>query len=488
MFVKFLQLEIKSFFRSASFGANLGMKILTGFAIVYFLMLMLFASIGGYELVTEKLHKDPLKFLSGILIYAWVADLILRFLWQQLSTQNIKPFLTMNIGKNKIVQYTLAKTLTSFLSWGWMFFYIPFSIRLLLDGYSVIGVIGFNLAILSFYLLNNFLNILLNGADKWVYGIAVVYIIFIGLDYYKIFSLMEISEKIFYAFYQFPWLFVLPLIAMFGILVLAYKMILKTFYLDEGLELKKEVGRTQNIAFLDKYGAIGTFINNDIRLLRRSKAAKGVLVMALLFLFYGLLIYSGNIYKSPTMMIFLGIFVTGGFQFMFGQKIPSFDSSYFPLMMTLNVPYKEYLNAKWWLMNMVTFISMIIASFYIYFGWQLYLSILAGAIYNIGVNSQMVLLGGAFNKMPVDLNSKMKSFGTKNNFNIKTMLLLIPQMLIPMAVFGIVEHFFGIGFAIFAIAILGITGFLLKDKIFGYIVKLYKKEKYSTLIAFKQTN
>lgn len=488
MFLRFLKLEFKSFFRSSSLGANIAMKILMGFAMIYFIAVMLAISIGGYEYVKSEMHKNPLQILASGMLYLWIFDLVMRYMWQQLSTQNVKPFLTMNVPKKAIVQYTLAKTLTSFFSWVWAFFFIPFSIRLLIDDFSLVGVLGFNIAAMALLYFNNFLNILLNGKDRWVYGTAILFVIFGALDYYKIFSLREVSRSIFLSFYEQPWFTVIPVIILCATIYAAYKFVYKTFYLDEGLELKQEVGKTQNIAFLEKYGAVGTFINNDIRLLRRSKAAKGVLLMAVLFLCYGFLFFSGGTYKSPTMMIFLGLFVTGGFQFMFGQKIPSFDSSYYPLMMTSNVPYKDYLNAKWWLMNIVTTISLIIASFYIYFGWQLYLSILAGSIYNIGVNSQLVLLGGAFNKTPIDLNAKAKAFAQKNSFNLKTFLLMIPQMLVPMAVFGIVDHFFSIYAGIFSIAILGIIGILLKEKTFNYIVSLYKKEKYSTLIAFKQTN
>jgi hypothetical protein len=42
---------------------------------------------------------------------------------------------------------------------------------------------------------------------------------------------------------------------------------------------------------------------------------------------------------------------------------------------------------------------------YLYFGWQTYLTIVVGGIYNIGVNSQLVLLGGAYTKTPIDLSS-----------------------------------------------------------------------------------
>lgn len=488
MFLKFVRLEIKSFFRASSLGVNITMKILTVFAMLYFIAIMLLLSLGGYELIESELKQDPLKVLCSGMIYLLVADLFFRFLWQQLSTQNIKPFLTMNIAKKVIVQYTLAKTMTSFFCWVWAFFFIPFSVKLLLNDYSVLGVLGFNITVFCLIYFNNFLNILLNGKNLWVYATVGVFVILGALDYYQIFSLLKISEVIFYAFYTIPWLAIVPILLLVVMFIIAFRYVLDAFYLDEGLEIQKQVGRTQNIAFLDKFGALGTFINNDIRLLRRSKAAKGVLVSTGLFLFYGFLFYSGNGYKTPAMMIFLGIFITGGFQFMFGQRIPSFDSSYFPLMMTLSVPYKDYLNAKWWLMNIVTLSALIIASFYIYFGWQLYLSIVAGAIYNIGVNSQMVLLGGAFNKAPIDLNVKAKAFSQKNSFNIKALLLMIPQILIPMLVFGVVNHFFGIYIGILAIAILGVIGFLLKERIFEFIVKIYKKEKYDTLAAFKNNN
>jgi hypothetical protein len=49
----------------------------------------------------------------------------------------------------------------------------------------------------------------------------------------------------------------------------------------------------------------------------------------------------------------------------------------------------------------------------IYFGWQTYLTIVVGGIYN-GVNSQLVLLGGAYTKTPIDLSSGKGAFGDKS--------------------------------------------------------------------------
>jgi hypothetical protein len=154
-------------------------------------------------------------------------------------------------------------------------------------------------------------------------------------------------------------------------------------------------------------------------------------------------------------------------------------------MMTLNVPYKEYLKAKWWLMNIVTGISIIIALCYAYFGWEVYVTFFAAGLYNIGVNSQFTLWSGAFNKTQIDLNTKEKRLGQKGSFNMIAMLLLIPKMLLPMGVFALTKYLWGITGGVISIAIIGIVGFFLREKIFDIIVKLYKKEKYSTLDAFK---
>ena len=63
---------------------------------------------------------------------------------------------------------------------------------------------------------------------------------------------------------------------------------------------------------------------------------------------------------------------------------------------------------------------------------------------------------------------------------------MVPQMILPMLVFAVAKYFFGITVAVIILGILGLIGFLLKDKIFSQIVKAYKTEKYTTISAFKQ--
>jgi len=485
MFFKFLRLEFKSFFRGSSLGINLAMKILRLFAILYFMVCLLAGAFLAFFYIKEDMHGNPLKVVSKFLIAVWAVDLIVKYMWQEMPTQNIKPFLTLNIPKKTLVNYMLSKTFLSAFSWLNSLFFITFSCIAIFHGYDVIGVFTWMIGVSLFFYLNNFINIIFNDKETVAVVVGCIFAAVAGLTYYNIIPVLEYSERFFFNFYEKPYFVVISVMLFVALWKICFNYIHKVFYLDQGLEVKKAVGKTENIAFLNKYGAIGTFINNDIKMLKRNKVTKGILLGSFLFLFYGMLMFSSPIYKTPAMTMVMGLFVTGGFQFLFGQRVPAFDSSYYPLMMTLNVPYKEYIKAKWWLMNIVTAASMVLAVCYAYFGWEMYVTFFAAGIYNIGVNSQFTLWSGAFNKMQIDLNAKEKRFGQKNSFNIKALLLLIPKLFLPMAVFGIVQYFFGITAGVISVAIMGLIGFVLREKIFDIIVKHYKVEKYSTLEAFK---
>ncbi|KNB62042.1 DUF5687 family protein [Chryseobacterium sp. Hurlbut01] len=488
MFLKFLRLEIKSFFRGSSVGINLAMKIFRFIGILSFIGYCIGAAFLAFFYVKGEMEQDPVKIVSRFMIILWVADLILKYLMQQMSTQNIKPFLTLNISKKMLVNYMLIKTFLSPFSWMNSFFLITFAVICMFNGFGILGSLSWLIALSLLFYLNNFINILFNNKENIAIAVGIVFAAIGGLAYYNIVPVLDYSERFFHSFYDKPY-FTLFAIALFTALwKICYNHVRQEFYLDQGLEDKKTIGKTENIAFLNKYGAIGSFINNDIKMMRRNKVTKGIIIGSFMFIFYGLLMFSSDVYKTPYMMMFMGLFVTGGFQFLFGQRVPSFDSSYYPLMMTLNVPYKEYLKAKWWLMNIVTAVSIVVALFYAIISWETYFTFFAAGLYNIGVNSQFTLWSGAFNKTQIDLNSKEKVMGQKNSFNLKSLLLLIPKMLLPMAVFGISKYFFGMTEAVISIAVLGLIGFLFREKIFDTIVKQYKSEKYSTLEAFKSKN
>lgn len=488
MYLRLLKLEILQFFRNPQFGANLAIKILTFFGFFYLLALFAGGAFLLYYLSIEEWGADPLKLACKYLLYVLIFDLVARFMVQTMPTQNIKPFLTLGIPKKTLVRYLLLKVLTHFFNWGGLVFTVPFTLLLIADGgYSFLGVISFAIGLTSLSYFNNFLNILLNGKDSVFYTVAVILAVVLFLEYKGLFLLSDFSETIFYSFYSTPGVFLIPILLTIGLAYASYRLFYNNFYLDKGLELEKTEGKTENIEFLNRFGTIGTFLNNDIRMLKRSKAARGAALGGLLFVFYGFLSLMQG-YESSFMKFFTALFVSGGFMFIFGQRVPSWDSSYYPLMMTQRVPYRDYLKAKWVLLIIGILVNVIISVFYIFvIDINYFLTVIAAGFYNLGVNSYMTLLSGAFNKVPIDLNKGQKSMmNSGGKFNAKTMFLLIPQLLFPMLIFSLVNYFVGIKTAVATMFIIGIIGFLLRNKMFNYIVKLYKVEKYKAIESYKK--
>jgi hypothetical protein len=288
--------------------------------------------------------------------------------------------------------------------------------------------------------------------------------------------------------YDTNYLFLIPVILLVASYYFSFQFFKSNLNLDEGLAKKSEVAQTENYTWLEQFGTLGTFLKNDIRLLRRNKRSKTTLIMSVVFVFYGLLFFTSSIeaYDNPAMKVFAGIFVSGGFLFTFGQFIPSWDSAYYQLLMSQNIPYKEYIKSKWWLMVIGTVISTLLASFYLYFGIHTYLIVVVAAIFNIGVNSHLVMLGGAFVKTPIDLTTSKQAFGDKQAFNVKTMLIAIPKMALPMVLYAAGYYLFSPNIGLLFVALAGVIGFLFRDYVFSKIEKIYKSEKYATIAAYKQ--
>jgi hypothetical protein len=488
MFLQFIKLEWKSFFRASSFSTNVVLKIFMVLMALYFIGIFLTLGIFSYDLIL-KFSPDPLVWVCKYSLYYLLGDLIFKQMAQKIPVINIRPLLTLPIKRSTVVNFALAKTFVSFFNVVHAFFFIPFSIVLVIKGYDGLHVFLWFISMWALIYCNNLLNILLNNKD----GLFVIFLAvlagLIALDYFSIYDVTLITGPAYYMLYSTVYMFVLPLVVLGLLWTATHKYFTKSMYLDTGLKGKHEQARTQNFTWLDRFGLMGTFLKNDLKLLTRNKRTKNTLIVSVMFLFYGLLFFSGGIemYDNVHMKMFAAIFITGGFMFTFGQFVPSWDSAYYPLMMSQNIQYRDYIASKWWLVSIGVLVSAILASFYLYFGVETYLIILSGAVYNIGMNSHLVLLGGAFVKTPIDLTSGKQAFGDKKAFNIQGLLLTLPKLVVPMLLF-VGGNFIGPGYGYVFVAVAGILGFAFRNYMFTVIEKVYKNQKYGTLAAYKQKN
>ncbi|WP_299105428.1 DUF5687 family protein [uncultured Tenacibaculum sp.] len=486
MITRFLNLEWKQFFRSASFGKNVALKIIMGFFALYLLVTFLSLGAGGYFFLEKTFpDKDPFVLVNQFLIFLIISDLIFRYLMQKMPIMDIKPMLLLPIKKSKLVNYILTKSVFSFFNLGSFFLYIPFALVLIIKEYDVTGVIGWTLFMLMLALSLNFINFLINK-NNIALGVLIVLLGVLGIAYkYNLFDVAGIFGNIFYTIYTTP---VLALIGvpLVGILYyLNFKELSKVIYLDGAIRTVEKEVKTSDLSFVNKLGGVAPFIKNDMRLIWRNKRTKTVFFMSFFFLLFGLMFFTMESYKdSEVMQLYACIFMTGGFAMNYGQFIPAWDSEHYRMYMSQNFSYRKFLESKWYLMIVMTVVLFVLCTPYLYFGLHKYLLIVAGFFFNLGFTPLVMLYMGAFNKKRIDLDAS--GFGNTQGTSAAQFIVMIPVLLMPILVYALINHFFSFNIAIISIAMIGVTFFLLKKPLMNFIEKKYQQNKYATINGFKQ--
>lgn len=485
MYIKqLISLDWKSFKRTGS----LLQTILMGagkayFGICYFIIVVALA-FGVFELDEAQV---PIESFFKYAIYFWVGDLLLRYFFQKMPTAHIKPLLIQNIRKKSIVTYALLKTTFSFFNFTNLIVGLVVLIQFINYKSAPISSILFAGSYTLLLIANCYLVQLLNHINKIAIPFLALFIGLLTLDYFKYIEITSFTAAVFSFIYHQVWVLAIILIYVAFLVYNCFHFYMNNLSLESSIVQKIQIYKYYDLEFLNRFGTLAPFLKLDLKLLTRNKRTRTVLYMSLGFLLYKLffLLNPSDAFGGSFFVVLSGLMVTGGFMLMFGQYVPSWDSSYYPLMMTQNVPYRKYLESKWLVMVLGTVLSMILGSFYIYFGWEVYLTIVAVGFYNIGWNCYFALITGAFVRSKIDLTSNKNAFGDSKAFNIQTMLISLPVIIIPIILYAILSFFLEFHYAMIVYIFIGLIGILVKKPMFDLIEKLYKKQKYTTLNAYK---
>ena len=253
MLKHFISLQWKSFFRAASLKSNMAIKIVMGFFALYMAVVFIGLGIGVYFIIEEANMGDPFDVVNTYIIYYIAFDLAFRYMLQKMPVTNIKPLLYLPIRKSQVVHFSLGKTVLSFFNWSHAFFFIPFSIVLLIEGYNPLGVIGWHVALMAIIYSNNFINILVNNKDSIFYPVLAV-VAGLGISqYFDLFDITEFTAPLFGALFTIPWLSLFFMVLALSLYYAAFRYFKKNLYLDAGLTKKQTVAKTEDLSWLNRF-------------------------------------------------------------------------------------------------------------------------------------------------------------------------------------------------------------------------------------------
>jgi hypothetical protein len=470
----------------------MAINILMVFFALYLVGTFLFIGAFLFKIVGEVApNQDPFIFINNYLFYWIIGDLLMRFFLQKLPVMSVKPLLTLPIKRSKVVNFVLGKSAMSFFNFLPLFLIVPFGISLLINDYDTTIVLTWMLTMIITILIINFLNFIIEAfsAESELSILPIIGIVgtLFALNFFNILPMTTLIGSSFLAIANTPVLILIPI----AILVLCYafnfKTLKKKLYLDSSLKSKVTEVNAADLSWTKRFGDVAPFMQLDLKLIWRNKRTKSMAFLLLIGVLYGLFFYPQEMYREMTFMsAFIGIFSTGFFLINFGQFIPAWDSGYYKLLMSQNIKYEQYLRSKFILMVISVVLLFVLGIPYVYFGYKILIAHFAAAIYNIGVNTHVILWGGSFNRKKIDLDKKA-AFNYQGTGAVQW-LIGIPLMLVPMGLFGLVNWLAGFSAAIALLIVLGVLGIVFHKKLMKGITKKYSDSKYKMIDAFSQDN
>jgi len=488
MFKYFIELQWKSFFRSASLGKGLALKILMLFFGIYMMVSLILAGSGLFYLLQKIFPgEDPLLKLSGFLPYWLLAELFIRYFMQKLPVMEVKPLLALPIKKDTITHYVLGRSGISFFNFMGLFVFVPFGIVLLLQGYPYLNVVFWMVSILFLILTVNYINFIINKSDRAFVVLAVALIALYALEYWAILPITGYMGKAFYAFYQYQWLFIVPFLVFFLAYIINFRYLRQRIFLDASLGKKTKKAITADLEWTKKFGDVAPFLQLDLRMIWRNKRTRTQAIISLAMILYGLAFYAMDDFPlTSSMMVVAGVFITGIFLANFGQFIPAWDSAYYSMLMSQNIPFRKYLESKAVLISFSVVLMFLLSIPYVYFGWQALAINFSAALYNLGVNVPVILLFGSLNKKRIDMEKS--AFSNMQGTGAVQFLVIIPLLGLPVAIFALLKFLISFEVGLAAIALAGLLGLVFRKRLLDGITEQYRKRKYGMIAGFKERN
>jgi len=488
----FLRLEWKQYFRSPYWQKSIGIKILMGFFALYFIAVFTLMGIGLYPGLKKLFpDQDPLTIVNQFIFYWVLGDLMMRFFLQKLPIMSVKPLLVLPVKRNKIVNYVLTKSVVSFFNFLPLFAVVPFGVTLIVKGYDAsmawtwMGVLFLFTHIVN--QLNFTIDHLLSKTEMSFLPLMGTVGALAALNHYEIISFSGLLAGAIDAIINNP-LYLLVLVLLLVVLYMNnFKNLKEKLFIDSAVKEKTVVAKSSDYAWTRRFGDLAPFMQLDLKLIMRNKRTKSTLFIMVIGLLYGLFFYPQPMYADKEFLFaFIGIFSTGIFLINFGQFIPAWDSNYYKMLMSQNFKYERYLESKFVLMSISVVILFVLGIPYVYFGWKILLVHFAAMIYNIGVNSHVIMYGGSFNRKKINLDQKA-AFNYQGTGAVQW-LIGIPLMVIPMGMFGLINWLVNFEVAVTVLISLGFLGVAFHQKIMKAITSKYLASKYKMIQAFDQEN
>ncbi len=480
--------------RHPMYDQNKFAKYFMGFAAalwVVYLIMFGFLFIGLFSKIFPSM--EPYHMLNKGMLYLLMVDFLMRFTMTKLPIQEIKPFVLLPVGKNRVLRSYLAMTGLSGFNLVWMFMLVPFAFGTLFRYFGFVGVLGFLVGYWLLMLANNywyiFCRTLMNQHILYVLvPIAVYALLLAGLlvpdtNYIGNFC-MELGE----GFFLWEWQ------AYLGVIVLVYLLFELSHALQKHVvykelsktEVVKKLKKVSEYKFLDRFGEVGEYMRLEIKLLTRNKVPRAQFYMgfAIMLMFSAALAFT-DVYDGDFMRYFITVYNFAVLGVLVLSQTMSYEGNYLDGLMSRKESILNLLRAKYYVQCALLFIPLIIMILPITEGKISLLSALACFFLTSGFTFWTLMQLAVYNKLTINLNTKVMGKNTGGTF-FQSMIIMAGFFL-PVIIIQVFTSLLSENTALLIILGIGIAFTLTHPLWLRNIYKRFMKRRYENMEGFRSS-
>jgi hypothetical protein len=487
--ITLLSLIAKRFFRSPSFSNDLAIQIILGAISVsivgYFLV---FGFLLERVIVSTLKQSNAVVFLNGLLVYYFIGEFIVRYFFQSLPTLEVRPFLHLPIKRNKVVNFFLALSSIQVINIFVFLLFSRFAISAVAQAYGIQHAWIWLLSLWFISLIFHYVVVLLKVTSskiEWKLAfIIVICSLIAGADYFGWIKLSLVAERFFNAILQgYTVIGALFLVVIF-LYYVAHRKILHRLYPEEIKVTENQFSHSTNFSFLRNFGQTGVWMKIELKMLFRNSRTREVFFMSTMLLVQELILC--NVMKDLDygVFLFLAIACTGLFMVNYGQYTFSWQGDHFDFTLTQPTSLRSYLESKCWLLVSMTGLWFIFTVPLVYFGWEILFINLAATLYNIGVNTFIVMNMAMLHTTKLSLRS-----GGALNYEgagASQWLIGIPFLFGPIIIYGPFSLIGYKAFGIAAVGLVGLIGIILHKTNIDFTYKRFIDRRYKIASSFRK--
>jgi len=487
----FISHQFKQLRRSAFWQKSLAINIVLAFVIGLVLLELLALGLLARSILSEIYpDQDLVAIFNGVLLYYFAIDLILRYLMQSLPVMAAQPYFHLPVRKSVIVNYMLAKSKLFILNYLPLLILVPWAVKTIAVEYSIAQAIQWLVGIILLIFTNNFIIVYVKRqifSRPWIVAVfGIIVVGFIVLDNFGLYSISMISTQLFLYLITIPWALFIPLILLLFVYAVNFYYLRARMYVEEiSTKKHRHVDTLAGISYLKSLGKVGELIAFELKLYWRNKRSKSLLYLMPIFLLYGFFFYPQEMYmKMGGMMVFVGIFITGGVGMSVGNYFLGWESSFFDAILANNINYEKYFRAKYLILIGTAVFSYVVTLPYAFYGWEiLYINTMC-FLMNIGVSAYIILIFCSNNKKRMDL-SRGAAFNYQG-VGASQFIIMLPLLLMPVVLYALFTLFLDRIPAVTILGLMGVIGILFHKIWMQKIIERFERRKYIIAEGFRE--